>query len=76
MKKEKGFSFNEKDHSVRDQSISSLNERKNLRRLYCPRCGRFLAMEGITGGCIEIRCKKCKEIIKVNKQNNEILIII
>lgn len=56
------------------QQIIESRRQKDHRKLYCPRCGRFLFIEGVVKGYLKITCKNCKTTIEVDKEGSNVLI--
>ena len=46
----------------------------NTHELYCPRCGHFVMKENILNGCIEVKCKHCKALIKLTMDEETAII--
>jgi len=44
--------------------------------IYCPFCGHFVMKQYLREGYVEVKCRHCKNIIKVTKDNRTLAVIL
>ena len=69
-----GFFYRKEKSCYGRRSGCFTNMERELKNIFCPKCGRYLGREALVEGTFEVKCQGCKTQLLISAHAEEIQI--